>query len=76
MTAILGYVPFLDPLPIDPYWLVLMIPLVVIVSVVYKTLRLEDLSKLPKAAGMMSLQIVAFMIVAAAAVWLLVEYVG
>lgn len=72
----LGYIPFLDPLPVDPYWLVLMLPLVVLVSVVYKALRLDDLSRLPQSAAWMSLQIVAFMMLAAAVVWLMVEFVG
>ena len=49
--------------------MLLLIPLVVIVSVVYKTIRLEDLSKVPMAALVLSIQIVVFMIVAAILIW-------
>lgn len=73
MTTLLGYTPFLDPLPIDRYWMWLIVPLVVLVSLTYKTLKVTELSQLPRQAGLMALQVLAFMVCAAVAVWLLTE---
>lgn len=71
----LGFRPFLDPLPIDRYWMLLLLPLVVGISVVYKTIKVDRLEKLPREAAVLAAQIVAFMIMAAVALWLLTELV-
>jgi len=68
-------VPFLAPLPLDRYWLLLLLPLVVAIAIVYKTIKLEDLSQLPRQAAFLTGQIVAFMVLAAAALWLVTEVV-
>jgi hypothetical protein len=67
----LGYRPFLDPIAIDDYWLVLLVPLVFTIALVYKTIKLDDLSHLPRQALHLAGQIVIFMVLAAAALWLL-----
>lgn len=69
----LAYRPFLDPLPVDRLWLFLLIPLVVAISVVYKTIKTADLRHVPREAALLSAQIVAFMVLAAAGLWLLTE---
>jgi hypothetical protein len=69
----LGYRPFLDPLPLDTYWLMLLPPLVLAIAVVVKTIRLQDLSQLPRQATLLALQIIIFMGLAAAGLWLLTE---
>lgn len=74
LTALpLAYRPFLDPLPSDGYWMLL--PLVVAIAVVYKTIKLDDLQRLPREAAILTGQIAVFMVLAAAALWLLVEVV-
>jgi hypothetical protein len=73
--TLLAYRPFLEPLPLDTYWLLLLPPLVLAVSVVYKTIKLEDLAELPGQALFLSGQIIAFMILAAAALWMITELV-
>ncbi len=73
LAGVLAYRPFLDPAPFDGYWL--FIPLVIAVAVVYKTIKLEDLRRLPREAGILATQITVFMLLAAAAIWLLVELV-
>ena len=67
--------PLLDPVHIEAYWMVLMLPLVVAVSVVYKTIKLHDLTHLPIQVTRLSLHILVFFILAAAALWLLTELV-
>lgn len=71
----LGFRPFLDPLPVDRYWMWLLVPLVVGISVVYKTIKTDRLNKIPREAAVLVAQIIAFMAMAAAALWLLTELV-
>lgn len=70
-SSLLAYRPFLDPLPLDDYWLVLMLPLVLAIAVVYKAIKAEDVRLLPRQSAFLALQIVAFMVLAAGALWLL-----
>ncbi|MEM1212632.1 MAG: hypothetical protein AAGI68_10085 [Planctomycetota bacterium] len=53
--------PFLDPLPIEPYATLLVLPLVVVIAVVYKTLKGHSPQKLPREAGLLTLQILLFL---------------
>jgi len=71
----LGFRPFLEPLPIDGYWMLLLIPMVIAISVVYKTIKTDRLHKIPREASVLAAQIVAFMALAAAALWMLTELV-
>lgn len=66
----LAYRPFLDPAPIDRYWLWFLPPLILIVALVYRTIKTETLVGLPRRAGYLALQISIFMVLAAAALWL------
>jgi hypothetical protein len=75
ISTILAFTPFLQPLAIDRYWLLLAMPLVVAVATVYKTLKLDDLSQLPWQVVRLTGMIVAFMVLAAAALWLVSEWV-
>ena len=60
--TVLGYRPFLEPLPIEPLWVLLVIPLVLGVAVVYKTLKLDDLTPLPREAAVLAGQVLLFMV--------------
>lgn len=42
MGMVLAYRPFLDPLPIDRYWLWLIMPLVIGIAVVYKAVKIPN----------------------------------
>jgi hypothetical protein len=66
----LAFTPLYDPLTalypgLSDQWLWLLLPLVVIISVVYKCTRIADLRKLPRDAAVMSAQIVVVMAFAA-----------
>jgi hypothetical protein len=65
--------PILDPLPLQSYWLALLLPLAVAIAVAYKTLKLPDLRHLPRQAAQLTVLIVVFMIIAAVALWLITE---
>ena len=70
MVLSTAYVPFLQPLPVSMHWFILLALLVVIIATVYKAIKIEDLSVLPKQVAMMSAQILTFMILAATVLWL------
>ena len=65
--------PFLDPIPVGAFWIFLFFPIAFAISVVYKTIKLEDLSKLPAAAVWLTVQITVFMIASAFVLWGLIE---
>ena len=67
--------PLLDPLPVDDYWLWLMAPMAVAIAVVYKAIKLDDLTPLPRQAIWLAVQFVIVMAVAAAVLWLVTEMV-
>lgn len=69
------YRPFLDPLPLDRHWPLLLLPMVIAIGVVYKSIKLEDLAQLPRQALYLSAQILVFMILAAVALWLITEMI-
>ena len=66
--------PVMRPLRFDTYWLFLMIPLVIGISVTYKAIKLEDLAMLPRESLLMAGQIVVFMIVAAFVIFAMTQF--
>jgi len=70
MLPLLAYRPFLEPLPVDDYWFWLLIPLVVVICLIYKAVKTDDLSRLPRQTLYLSAQVLIFMALAAAALWL------
>lgn len=75
LTVAAGWRPLLDPLPIEPAWLPMLMVVAVAIAVVYKAIKLGDLRQLPRQAAVLGAQIVVFMILAALAIWVVVELV-
>ena len=73
-TTVLGYQPFMEPLPIDAAWFWFVIPLVLAVAVVYKTLKLPDLRSLPKESLLLAGQVLLFLALAAVGLSLLTRF--
>jgi len=69
-----AWTPFLHPLPMNDAWLLMMLPMVAAIAIVYKTIKLKDMAKLPREVAKLSLQIIAFMAVAAALLWVLTDF--
>lgn len=61
--------PFLDPIPLDDVWLILLVPMVIAIAVVYKTIKTENLKTLARESANLSLQIGLFMVAAAVILW-------
>ncbi len=66
---------FHEPLPLERHWLLLVVPLVVVIAVVYKTIKIDDLSQLPRQSAWLSVQILFFLVLAEATLWLVTEYI-
>ncbi|MEX0654956.1 MAG: hypothetical protein WD534_09680 [Phycisphaeraceae bacterium] len=70
---LIAWRPLLDPVPVDGVWPMLLLPLAVAIAIVYKTIKLDDLARLPRQAALLSAQIIVFMAAAAAIIWVVVE---
>ena len=66
---------FLDPLPLwqDTRWPWLLVPLCLVVSVVYKSIRCKSMRDVPREAGVLTLVIIVCMVAASAALAVLVR---
>jgi hypothetical protein len=58
-TTLLAYRPFLDPLPVWPnsVWPWLLVPLSVAVAIVYKSIRCNKMSQVPREASAITIWI-------------------
>jgi len=74
LHALLAYTPFLDPLPLYDWWLVLLVPLVVAIAVVYKTLKLDALDRLWQEVGRLVVTILAAMAAAAVVLYYITDW--
>ena len=63
--AAAAFRPFWQPLPVWDYWYLLLIPLCLGVSVVYKSIKCHRMSQVPREAGVIFLMILAGMTLAA-----------
>ena len=72
--SLLAYRPFLDPLPIWDYWLLLILPLCAAVSIVYKAMKCRSISQVPREAGAIVLWIIGGFSAAAVALMGLVNW--
>jgi hypothetical protein len=69
-----SYRPFVTPLPVWDYWIWLLIPLCLGVSIVYKAIRIENLREVPKQALYITLWILGGMFAAAVALAVIVRF--
>ena len=63
MTHMLAWIPFIEPLPtIGPWWPLLLLPLSVGLSLVFRAIRTKDLSHYLRDVTVMTFQIVLAMV--------------
>ena len=74
LSDLLAFRPFLDPAPIDRYWLWLLPPLIIAVAVVYRTIKSDDLREVPRRAAYLVFQVAIFLVAAAVALWVLLRF--
>jgi hypothetical protein len=75
-THLLAFTPLIDPLSsifpnLDDYWLILVIPVVLAISLVYKGTRVATVRRLPVEAATMAAQILILMLVASVGLYAL-----
>jgi hypothetical protein len=74
VTTTPGYRPFVTPLPVWNYWIWLLIPLCLGVSIVYKAIRIERIADIPKQALIITGWIIGGMAAAAVALAIIVRF--
>lgn len=66
-----AWMPFLHPLPLDRYWMILIVPLLLGITVVWKVIKLDNLQKLWREVVLLTGQFIALMAIAAVLLWLI-----
>lgn len=73
MSAMMAYIPFLTPVDwVHTWWYLLILPLSFGIAVIYKALRMGDLTHFWRETAVMTVQIVLAMMALAAVLMLLV----
>lgn len=72
-AAALAYRPFFQPLGVWDYWIWLLLPLSFAISLVYKSVRVDSMRRVPLEAVRLTLWIITVMAAAAVALLLLVK---
>lgn len=67
--------PFLDPLPWESYWYLLLFPMALGISIAYKSVRVVDMKKFWPPVLVMTVQIAAGMIALGAFTFVFVQYI-
>lgn len=72
----LAYRLFLDPINLHTHWYVLLLPLALFMSIAYKSVRVSELKHLPRAVGVMTIQVCFWMAVLGLAGYLFVQHLA
>ncbi len=62
MATSLAWVPVVEPMPIEGFWLWWMVPMVVLICLTYRTMRAQRMADVARETLVMSLQVLAFMV--------------
>ena len=73
--GLLAYRPFLEPLPLERVWMLLLLPAALAIAIVYKAIKLPRLERMGREVLLLSGQIVFFLALAAAGLWVLMALV-
>ena len=65
----MGWRPFLDPMPADDGWVWLAVPLVLLISLVYKAVRGATMDRIAVETLRMAVQILVVLLGIAMAIW-------
>lgn len=71
-----GWRPFIDPMDAHRAWYLLLIPMALFISMVYRAVRLPDLSKYWTHVAILAGQIVFWIIALGGAIFLFIQYVA
>ncbi len=69
----IAFIPFVDPFyGAWDWWYLLFLPLALLIALVYKAMRCEDLTDVPRQTVMASAKLVGAFVACAVALWILV----
>jgi hypothetical protein len=71
--ALRAFEPFRQPLPVWDYWYLLLIPLCVGISIVYKSIKCREMKQVPREATVIFSMIVLGMVTAAVGLYALMR---
>ncbi|MFN9991956.1 MAG: hypothetical protein ACK54H_01320 [Phycisphaerales bacterium] len=71
----LAYRLFLDPLPIDDYWYLLLIPISIAIAIAYKAVRVPDMREYPRQVIVLSIQIIVSMMALGIGSYIIIEHI-
>jgi hypothetical protein len=69
-----AFEPFRQPLPVWDYWYLLLIPLCVGISIVYKSIKCREMRQVPREASVIFIMIMLGMISTAAGLYVLMRF--
>lgn len=75
MSHALAYIPFLDPIDVHRWWFVLLIPMALGVSVVYKAVRMSSMERYWRHVASMTAGIIMGIILLGAAFYVFIEWI-
>jgi hypothetical protein len=74
IASMLAYTPFVTPLPVWDYWMVLLLPLSIAVAIVYKSIKCQSMNQVPREAAIITVWIIVGFALAGAALAGLVKF--
>ncbi|MCC7407597.1 MAG: hypothetical protein IT442_05970 [Phycisphaeraceae bacterium] len=69
VMLVLGYRPFLEPVSVDGWWPLLLLPVVLAMATAYKTLRVGGLRSLAGEVAALTGQVVGLLVLIAVVLW-------
>ncbi len=76
LLATLAYRPFLEPLHVERYWYLLIVPISFFIAMAYKAVRVSDLRRYWLGVGVLTVQIVLGMAALGVFAFLFVQYIA
>jgi hypothetical protein len=66
LTASAGFMlawrPFIDPIDAHAWWFLLLLPIAFLVSLTWKAIRIDNIKRLPRPLGVMTVQVILAML--------------
>ena len=75
MNLLLALKPFLQPLPVDNFWMFFIIPIALVIALVYKSLKHPDEKTILHQAARLTVVIVVYMAIASVALYALIAVI-
>ncbi|MCC6428431.1 MAG: hypothetical protein IT435_16635 [Phycisphaerales bacterium] len=72
----LAWRPFVDPLDAHRYWFALLIPMALLITMVYKAVRLPTLERYWRHVAVLSAQIILGIIALGAGIYIFIQYIA